>query len=905
MIASPYLSSRAPSPTSARDRRRGAPRAHRLALGVALGIPLSAAAVALAVAPAAAGPAEDAAALKARTVCVPQASGVPTMEGPPHWGSWAGGPADKRLDDPRWLGAVAQSFSHGSAKAPLHARAVWSPGPPVAPPAIQVDYLYLSFLVDIEGLVNATTTSPRDLFVGFRLPGPPPAAGAPRGYIFQFHFDGVPADTVDDPTPADDDEVRYGLMAPTYCGRYGDCDEASATPRNFWRVFVDQGNPGTCGVTGAAGAKYDPLPGVDDATPPIPWMTEAVRYWKLSSIAPVFLKNRWAVQVRIPVGPAGTPITTGISRDSTFWYEATSQVTGTGGGGGDYLSLARWPRDVTTAICPGSGLQDSLVHQELADPAKAGPLVLYAGARPDTCYQGVSLSPQGLGSLFETALTTSAALAAAPLDNQFTALKPDGTPGVNTVVAQVENHGPTAVSAPLLARFRLAGWGAAPWSVAGDHGRWKEMRAAKNGVCGDGTSPSCTSTSIAAGGKTAIHFRWQLGDDPVPGGMGASEYCQFGLDPPPGEGSCVACTCTSADQCDVPSGPGTRSDKPGSPCVSSYYQHDQCMLVELSAPNGDVAFERQSAWNNMAFGQMSIFEREALIDGRGLPVASGQLEQDLVLVVMPRNMPEALPGGPSTGNQLLAQGAFDAARRIVDGYRDSYARLSPEQRLALAHRLQHPIPTPEELKRDPRTRRFGEAFVMVEQVRTVLPPEDYERAGKLLALAGRASDEKLPAEQLTRELYAVAGSSLAADIVPTLEIYAYYRPGGPAGPGQDGRAAYLPMTSFSVFLSHQGAMNGIDWELDGATRVGLNVFRVRIPVERARRIRVRSQAIEPGELVQKPGDPGWPGGGCCGARQGGVLAGVNHLSPTLLVGACCFGRRRRRKGARSSTRVTT
>ena len=821
-------------------------------------------------------------------VCVPEASGVPTMEGPPQWFAWtAGALVSEQLDDPRWLGATGQSFELGSAKAPLHTRAVWQRG------AAGVDYLYLSFIVDIEALMSATATSPRDIFLGFRRPGAP--AGQ-RGYIFQFHLNGDPA---------------AGLVTPEYCARYENCDEVEQDPPrpplNFWRVFADNGNPGTCGVNSADGAKYEPVLGADDATPPFTWMGDAVRYWKLSSTAPVFLKNRWAVQVRIPIVATGEPLSAGIERDSTFWYQATAKITGAGGG--DYMNLAWWPRELTTPICPNTSIQDFLIHEEIGNtgtctkcsPDKASKLNLYSGARPGTCDKGLRITSAGIGTIFEAPAATDFSTAA--LRNKFEGLKPDGTKGTNTVIAQVENTDTDAttgtVTAPILARFRLAGWGAAPWSTS-DPGRWKDMRVAENGVCATGASPSCSPTTIAPGGKAAITFRWQIGDDLAVGGIGASEYCKYGLAPPAGQGTCGTCTCSATERCDVTSGPGVRSSKAGGgfwPCVSSYYKHDQCMLVELSAPNGGVDFETQSSWNNMRFGEMSILEREALIDARGLPVAKGQTEQDIYLLAMPRNMPEALPGGTITGNQLVAQQAFAAARRITDGYRDSYLKLPAEERILLARRLKHPIPSLDELERDPRAKLFGEQFIIAAQVRTVLARDDYQRAGKLLELAGRAGNEQLPAREVTQELVDVVGPSLAAEIVPTLEIYAFYR-------RHDVGTLYLPMTSFSVFLSHQGAMNGINWEIDGATRVGLNVYRLRVPVEHARRIRVRSQAIEPGELVQRPGDPGWPGGGCCGARQGGVLAGVNNFTPTLLAGMFCFGRRRRRKGAKSSVKTS-
>jgi hypothetical protein len=807
----------------------------------------------------------------AHNVCVPQAQGVPTMSGPPKWlAAWGGGaPVSAALDDPRWLGAVGASFELGSAKAPLHSRAVW------ANEGGQ-DFLYLSFIVDVEGLLGAGATSPRDLFVGFRRPA---AVAGEAAYIFQFHLNSA---------------AGAGLIAPTHCARFSDCAESAATPQNYWRVFVDRGNTASCGSTGLTGSKFDRLVGATVSDPPVTWMTDAVRYWKLGTTEPPLLQNRWAVQVRFPIAAAGQPLSAGIERDSLFWYQATAQVSGAGGG--DYVNLGWWPRELTSSICPNTAIADFLVHPEVATADKLSRLTLFSGARPADCDGGIRIRSQNIGALFEAPAATDFSIAA--VSAEFKALKPDGTAGTNTVIAQPENTSGAPITAPLLARFRLAGWGSAPWSSS-DPGRWKDMRGAENGVCSAGSSPSCTATTIAAGGKGAITFKWQMGNDAQ---LGPSEYCQFSLTPPAGGGSCVACTCTAADQCDAPSGAGVRSNgaKPGGgswACVSPRYGH-QCMMVELSAPNGGVTFESQSSWNNMSFGQMSVLEREALIDVRGLPVAAGQKEQEIYLIAMPRNMPAAIAGGTTTGNQVVAQRAFEAAQRIVDEYRESYDRLPAEERLILARRLKHPVPSLDELKRDRRTRVFGERYVITQQVRTVLPQEDYERAGKLLDLAGRAVDEQVSAERITRDIVEIVGPTAAAEIVPTLEIYSFYKPVSASG---NGPSVFMPMTSFSIFLSHQGALNGITWELDGATRVGENIYRLTVPVERARRIRVRSQAIEPGELVLRPGEPGWPcGGGCaCGGNRCGVVAGLNNTVPTLLAGFF-FARKRRRKPAKET-----
>ncbi|MEZ4363757.1 MAG: hypothetical protein R3B48_26500 [Kofleriaceae bacterium] len=805
----------------------------------------------------------------AHNVCVPSATGVPTMEGPPKWLAWGGAaPVSAALDDPRWLGATGQSFELGGATAPLHTRAVWANegGLP---------YLYLSFIVDVDGLLGAGASAPRDIFVGFRRAAP---VGGEQAYIFQFHLDGTAA---------------AGLVAPAHCANFSECAEGGTSPTNYWRVFADLGATATCSSNGNTGQRFSRLVGATPADPPITWMTDAVRYWKLTTTAVPTLQNRWAVQIRFPIAAAaGMPLENGLEPGSTFWYQATAQVSG--GGGGPYINLGRWPRELTTSICPNTSIADFLIHEELGNPDNYSSLTTFAGARPATCDKGLRIRTPNIGAVFEAPVATD--LTTVALNTGFKALKPDGTPGTNTVVAQVENTDTTAVTAPLMARFRLASWGSAPWSTS-DPGKWKDMRHAENGVCGNGAAPACTPTTIAAGGKGAIHFQWQIGDDPT---LGASEYCKFGLTPPVGQGVCQVCSCATSSTCDASTDPGTQSTRPGVglwPCVSSNYRH-QCMLVELSAPNGGVNFEQQSSWNNMNFGQMSVLEREALIDARGLPVAKDQQEQDIYLIAMPRNMPEKIAGGTTSGTELVGRSAFETAKRLLEPYRESYFALSEDERQDLARRLKRRIPTPDDLREDRRTRYFGQEYIVMQQVRSLAAPDDYRRAGSLLDLAGRAMTGQISAQQVTQELVDTVGPEVAAQVVPTLEIYPFYRHLGVG-------AVYEPMTAFTVFLSHEGALNGITWDLDGVERVGENIFHLTIPVGFARRIRVRSQAIEPGELVQSPGSKVWPcGGGCC-CRDRGLVAGLSNGLPTVLGLVLLGGRRRRRKAKKEAARRRT
>jgi hypothetical protein len=146
------------------------------------------------------------------------------------------------------------------------------------------------------------------------------------------------------------------------------------------------------------------------------------------------------------------------------------------------------------------------------------------------------------------------------------------------------------------------------------------------------------------------------------------------------------------------------------------------------------------------------------------------------------------------------------------------------------------------------------------------------------------------AADLNVDVVSTIGPAEAAGVVPTLEIYPFYQPLGQGN-------AYLPMTAFSVFLGHDGSMAGIDWAIDGATKVGQNIYHLSIPVGFARKIRVRAQAIQPPEARLPPSNAAWPCSTCCGTGRCGLVAQVGNMAPGLLAGVFVIGRRRRRKQA--------
>src|SRR5205814_6583034 len=129
---------------------------------------------------------------------------------------------------------------------------------------------------------------------------------------------------------------------------------------------------------------------------------------------------------------------------------------------------------------------------------------------------------------------------------------------------------------------------------------------------------------------------------------------------------------------------------------------------------------------------------------------------------------------------------------------------------------------------------FLERIQRIAPALRIMPEKDVEVVVGLIQLV--VGHQK--AADLNVDTVATLGPDEAAGVVPTLEIYPFYQPGGQGN-------VYLPMTAFSVFLGHDGTMAGIDWVIDGATQVGQNIYHLSIPVGFARKIRVRAQAIQP------------------------------------------------------------
>jgi len=863
--------------------------------------------------------------------CIQRSFGVPTRPGPPNWWDPVTAGGDPSLDDPRWNQASAQSFQFGSAESPLHVRTLWSN-------AGGTDALYVSFISDLAP--NPSTT--RDVFLGFRRAHPDTKGTVDPsddefGYIFQFHLGAA---------------IAGQAQTLRYCGRYENGSHTECPyADNWWRLFRDVNGIATCGTDSNPGEQYVAWNGGAVTTPPIGWM-DKLRFWQITAPGP--LQNRWAIQARIPFatatdpawlaghayaagdkvsnngvtyqcitagtsaasgGPAGiatditdntahwkyvpTAVDLGIEKGSTYWYEATEDPVGPGAV--PYTSLGKFPTPnaaagltgVTKSICPNVSNPDFLVHEELGStPAPGAPdpkctnckpedfsALLAFGASPVSpavCDGGLSVDPGGIGAFYNDSRTSFDDVLGAPVN----ALKSIQAPLANTMIVQVENKSSSPIDVPLLARFRLANWGTAPFSAGStDLGAFDAIRGSENGICSGGGAPPCSgpfpiqpSLSPTNRNRRAITFKWTLDDN---------ERCAYGR-----ATGCEECTCDPTNGCDPLAPAGTKGTRPTGTtgCVKKHFPHE-CMYVELSAPNGGVTFVQQSAYNNMDFGPLSVLAREALVDARKLPTVPGQAFQDIYLMVMPRNMPVSVPPTTTTV-QLVQESAITAATRIAQPYIDDLNRVPPDQIPALEKRFARAAIAIRVPENDERVRRIIAA-------RRIMPDDDVRRVDGLLRLALVSTKGDGPSAQQTRDAVTTLGAEQAAEVVPTLDIYPFYRPG-------DRGPAYQPMTGFTLFLSHEATLAGMRYAIDGADKVRENVYHMRIPVGFARKIQVRAQAIVGNEAVLIPGQAKWPCSTCCSNQRCGLLAGLGNTVPGVLAGVFVAGRRRRRGTAKQA-----
>jgi hypothetical protein len=888
-------------------------------------------------------------------VCAARADGVPYEPGPPAWRDFSGGGASGcggagincNFDDPRWRGATAMTYNSasGSANPPVQFRTAWHQSGADR-------YLLLQWVIRIG--VTGARGNAHDLFVGFERPNASTlTAGHQRAFVAKIHLYRAETDTV---TQLDPTSGATDARIPTLCTTLPstDCDPATdfyAIYQNFQGAGgVPNGAGETCSSISGDPYRFDFVGGPAGSAGNPTWLANSIQYERRCAGTTAGTCNTWVVSMRVPViapDPAKPTVSDlGIEDGSKFWYQLDLGAYDPGTGSID-AKIDSWPRnDAATVAGPGfqdawCATSDPAVYYKDVDsdngsgmgmgPEPWANLYLWnniPSSRPSDCFSGLSITPDDIGDLaraFGSSAPASDTVLSSGLERLFKAFTSGTNRATNAVIARPKNNSGVDVTAQIRARFRLAQWGIQPWGAAGSSATWSEIPGQRPGgecatdrlVCNDGSTCStlgaaCPDTStchhdtvcgmVTISGtdnlatpyddrKTVIQFDWPVGGttDPI-NAAGALEYCQYGITPPAASGfTCEDCPINPPTSCDpvaAPSSCGTRLTGTTS-CTRKLWDH-QCMYVELDS-DSSVNFETSSVYTNMNVRPMSEVAREATISVRGLPPIPGAQNENIYLVVMPRNMPSSLPSG-TTGTSLVQSRAAAQRNSLMRPFVQAARRMTDEQYREAAHAGYGGISY------------GGDSFdpVIIEPPGQDFPAPELPRGVDLMprdlrAVAGfldSASHYGGSAEALTNQTLDTLDDITATTLVPTLDVYAFR-----LGPNK----RLIPLTSFTLVVHHEGPLTGITWQIDGASRISTNLFRVDMPVGHKRNIQVRVMAHE-GNEPQAPGDREWPckpcAGCCCNHKTCSATErdlAINNGLPLFFVGAVFMARGRRRK----------
>ncbi len=633
--------------------------------------------------------------------------------------------------------------------------------------------------------------------------------------------------------------ARVGMQNVPFCDAGGvtttpdvTCDTGREAHFRVWEE--DSGAPGLyapCNDPAApVGASCHPA----NAIPT--WLTESLRIWKPAS-------GTWTVQFRAPVVPAGTQFGQGLTTatDVAMDFAFTTATD---------AAWYVWPRTLPFGDSPmddgDTDLQLSL--PQLADwgsfRSTTGVFAAPTGGPSGNACEtisvamnnglGVTHDPPG-GTNFNTIFLTTQVKGA----NEVSGMPDD--PIRNEFVVRLQNNSTRDIQpGEVRAEFRVAKWGAQIGDVRGDlNSAWHVMPATA-----PGSNPATNSAVIPAGTLGNVHFGWELS---------ASERCQFG----------------------VP----TANDLAAGGCTAVFGEH-QCIMVDLTGSSSlNVDFETRGTWNNFDFRTLSTSDEVATIDVRSLPIPPTQQGVEVYLVGMARNMPENLPKG-TTGAQALAESAnatIEYENQVMGGrgYGGVEVTFNPED----VHMDEQPEPRPFD------ERLWGQLpRPQFPPIYRYLPPK-IQRRLRAIGMLGLLPPEADPL-QAEKVVLSELGQDDAAAVLPTLDIYVYYK--------DKGTGRLVPMTGFSYFLAHQGIVEGYGWVIEGAQRLSPNVYRLEMPRESTRDIKVRLQAREPGE------GPIVPCSGCCCGGKGPKPAShaMGNFAVPMIGVMFGLGLRRRRKRER-------
>lgn len=288
----------------------------------------------------------------------------------------------------------------------------------------------------------------------------------------------------------------------------------------------------------------------------------------------------------------------------------------------------------------------------------------------------------------------------------------------------------------------------------------------------------------------------------------------------------LRCTWSGFDSC-----PYKAAGDPCGPSAGTKDPH-QNILVDLdNTPGGmgTLVFWPQSVNRNMDFDVNSVLVRNAVIDTRGLkPMANGADKRDIYLYVQTRNMPAEVPKIDTT----TGIGRTPPTTVTQPGQPGTITRPVPPS--VAGPSVTGPNITAVPL--DPDTLRVRDPAALRARFKELQLPSQ----GALGLKASLRIQEALIKDRITLEQVEL--------LMPTYIVNVWYDTGRMLDTEKGPVKLLEPQSSFGLFLAHDGELEGWTHQLEGARRVGENLYQ--ITAEKDEVVRIKTTIAPKGEQAK-------------------------------------------------------
>jgi len=239
----------------------------------------------------------------------------------------------------------------------------------------------------------------------------------------------------------------------------------------------------------------------------------------------------------------------------------------------------------------------------------------------------------------------------------------------------------------------------------------------------------------------------------------------------------------------------------------------QCILCNLSSTGPAMNFLQDSVFRNMNYDHASTLEREAEINTIGIPKDDAPDPRDVYIAIEKVGMDPNTPGAD--------EGTFLINR--------------------LTRAMRRGGPLAEKLKR------------VLEILRNV-GQETKDEKQRLEILVNVLTDAGLTDDELDQ-------------VFPTFRVHVYHDTGERIEEDGEKKPVLRAQSSFGLYMYHEGALEGWQTSIQGATRISDNVYQMPVPKDGTAKIKVRVQAVEKGQ-DRIPEDPIQPPKGTGETKSG-------------------------------------